>query len=41
MPRKNLRLLGAKPLIAWTIELASACPTLCRVVCYEATVGGK
>ena len=32
IPRKNIRPLGGKPLIAWTIEVALACPSLDRVV---------
>ena len=32
MPRKNLRLLGGKPLIGWAIEVAKKCPSLDRVV---------
>jgi CMP-N,N'-diacetyllegionaminic acid synthase len=32
VPGKNLRPLGGKPLIAWTIEAARACPGLDRVV---------
>jgi CMP-N,N'-diacetyllegionaminic acid synthase len=30
--RKNIRELAGKPLIAWTIEIASACSTLDRVI---------
>ena len=30
--RKNIRLLVGKPLIAWTIEIALACPSLDRVI---------
>ena len=30
--RKNLRLLGGKPLIGWAIEVARKCPSLDRVV---------
>lgn len=32
VPRKNLRLLGGKPLIAWTIEAARAARRVTRVV---------
>ena len=32
IPRKNIRELGGKPLIAWTIEAALACGGLSRVV---------
>ena len=32
MARKNLRLLGGKPLVAWAIDVARACPSLDRVV---------
>lgn len=32
VPRKNLRPVGGKPLIAWTIECALACPGIERVV---------
>lgn len=32
MPGKNLRPLGGKPLVAWTIEAAKACPSISRVV---------
>jgi CMP-N,N'-diacetyllegionaminic acid synthase len=32
IPRKNLRMLGGKPLIAHAIECARECPTLDRVV---------
>lgn len=32
VPRKNLRPLGGKPLVAWSIELALACTCLDRVV---------
>ncbi len=30
--RKNLRLLGGKPLVAWAIDVARGCPSLDRVV---------
>lgn len=30
--RKNLRLLGGKPLIGWAIEVAKKCPSLDRIV---------
>jgi N-acylneuraminate cytidylyltransferase len=30
--RKNLRLLGGKPLIGWAIEVARKCPSLDRIV---------
>ena len=30
--RKNLRLLGGKPLLAWSIEVAKLCPSLDRIV---------
>jgi len=32
VPRKNLRLLGGKPLIAWSIECAMHCRSLDRVI---------
>ncbi len=32
VPRKNIRQLAGKPLIAWTIEVALSCPGLNRVV---------
>jgi N-acylneuraminate cytidylyltransferase/CMP-N,N'-diacetyllegionaminic acid synthase len=32
VPRKNLRLLAGKPLIAWTIEAALGAPSLRRVI---------
>lgn len=32
VPGKNLRIVGGKPLIAWTIETALDCPLLDRVV---------
>ena len=32
VPRKNIRLLGGKPLIGWTIELALKCPSINRVI---------
>jgi CMP-N,N'-diacetyllegionaminic acid synthase len=32
VPRKNLRLLGGKPLLAWSIECGRACPSIDRVV---------
>jgi CMP-N,N'-diacetyllegionaminic acid synthase len=32
VPRKNIRQLAGKPLIAWTIEVALACPSLERVI---------
>ena len=32
IPRKNVRMLAGKPLIAWTIETALACPRLDRVI---------
>jgi N,N'-diacetyl-8-epilegionaminate cytidylyltransferase len=32
VPRKNLRLLGGKPLIGWAIDVARKCPSLDRVV---------
>jgi CMP-N-acetylneuraminic acid synthetase len=32
VPRKNIRPLAGKPLIAWTIEVALACRTLDRVI---------
>lgn len=32
IPRKNIRLLGGKPLIAWTIEAAQASRLLTRVI---------
>lgn len=32
VPRKNIRLVAGKPLIAWTIEAAKACSLLNRVI---------
>ena len=32
IPRKNVKLLGGKPLIAWAIESARQCPELDRVI---------
>lgn len=32
LPRKNVLPLGGKPLVAWTIEAARACPELSRVL---------
>jgi N-acylneuraminate cytidylyltransferase len=32
LPRKNLRLLGHRPLLVWAIETAKACPSLHRVI---------
>ena len=32
LPGKNIRLLGGKPLIAWTIEAALECPEISRVI---------
>ena len=32
IPRKNLRFLGGKPLIAWAIEAARGCPSLDRLI---------
>lgn len=32
VPRKNVREVGGRPLIAWTIETASGCPVLDRTV---------
>jgi len=32
IPRKNIRLLAGKPLIAWSIQAALACPEIERVV---------
>lgn len=32
IPRKNLRAIGGKPLIVWTIEAAKGCPSIERVV---------
>lgn len=32
VPRKNLRLLGGKPLIAYSIETARSCPLIDRVI---------
>lgn len=32
VPRKNIRLLAGKPMIAYTLEAAWACPTINRVV---------
>src|ERR1022692_3951802 len=32
VPRKNLRLLGGKPLIGWAIEVARKCPSLNRII---------
>ncbi|MES2016803.1 MAG: acylneuraminate cytidylyltransferase family protein [Pseudomonadota bacterium] len=32
LPGKNIRVLGGKPLIAWSIELASAIPAICATL---------
>ncbi len=32
IPRKNIKLLGGKPLIAWSIEVAKHCPLIDRVI---------
>jgi len=32
LPRKNVQLLGGRPLIAWTIDAAKACPWVERVL---------
>jgi CMP-N-acetylneuraminic acid synthetase len=32
VPRKNVRELAGRPVLAWTVEAALACPTLARVV---------
>lgn len=32
VPRKNIKLLAGKPLIAWTIEAARACPDVSRLI---------
>lgn len=32
IPRKNLQRLGGKPLLAWSIEVAQACPDVARVI---------
>jgi CMP-N,N'-diacetyllegionaminic acid synthase len=32
IPRKNLSIVGGKPLIAWTIEAAKASPSLARIL---------
>jgi len=32
VPRKNIRIVAGKPLIAWTIETALSCPSLDRVI---------
>jgi N-acylneuraminate cytidylyltransferase len=32
VPRKNLQLLGGKPLLAWSIDAALACPDVARVI---------
>lgn len=32
VPRKNLRALGGKPLLAWSIEAAYACPAIDRLI---------
>jgi len=32
LPKKNIRMLAGKPLIAWTIEAAKACPVVNRVL---------
>src|SRR5690349_10660690 len=32
IPRKNLRTLGGRPLLAWSIETAAACPEIDRVI---------
>lgn len=33
VPRKNIKELAGKPLIAWTIEAAKAAPSVTRVIC--------
>ena len=32
IPRKNIKLLGGRPLIAWSIETALKCPSIDRVI---------
>lgn len=32
VPRKNLQMLGEKPLLAWSIDAARACPSVARVI---------
>ena len=32
IPRKNIKILGGKPLIAWTIEAALKAPSINRLV---------
>lgn len=32
LPRKNIRLLGAKPLIAWSIDVAKDIPDICDIL---------
>jgi len=32
VPRKNVRLLGGKPLIAWSIEVGRGCPSIGRII---------
>lgn len=32
VPRKNLQMLGDKPLLAWSIDAARACPSVARVI---------
>ena len=32
LPGKNLRLLGGKPLLAWSLHAAQACPALDRII---------
>ena len=32
VPRKNVRLVGGRPLIAWTIDIAQRCPVLDKVI---------
>lgn len=33
VPRKNIKELAGKPLIAWTIEAAKAAPSVTRIIC--------
>lgn len=32
LPRKNIRILGGKPLINWTIEVAKGIPEICEIL---------
>ncbi|MCC7522741.1 acylneuraminate cytidylyltransferase family protein [Candidatus Uhrbacteria bacterium] len=33
VPRKNIKMLAGKPLIAWTIEAAKGAPSVTRIIC--------